>query len=150
MVLGGALSIAVLAPNLAWLAFPSREPKRSASTKAEPRLVRALELVGRVGALAIPFFYDFPRMGALERVALVALLCVLAIYYACWVRDFVGGRHEASLYASLFGLPLPMAVAPVLFFCLGAVLLHSTPLAVAALALGASHVPLSKRRAKNF
>jgi len=127
MIFGGALSIVVLAPNLAWLALRPRDAERSAPTAAEPPLSRALELVGRAGVLAIPFFYDFAPVAAVERVAIVALLIAVALYYACWVRYFVGGRREASLYAPLFGLPLPMAVAPVVVFCLGAVLLRSIP-----------------------
>jgi hypothetical protein len=59
----------------------------------------------------------------------------------------MGGRHLALLYAPLWGLPVPMAVAPVAAFSMGALVLHSVPLGIAALVLGVSHVPLSLQRA---
>jgi hypothetical protein len=153
MMLGGVLSIAIAAPNLAWLVFPSRDAGRQAEAEAvQPPLVRALGLMeraGRVGVLTIPFFYDIALVGALEKGALLAVLAALSIYYVCWARYFAGGRHDVALYAPLLGIPLPMAVAPVVAFGTGAIVLHSIPLAAAALLLGASHIPLSRRRARD-
>jgi hypothetical protein len=128
--------MAVAAPNLAYLVFPWRDAGCQAEG-AEPRLARTLgvlELVGRVGVLRIPFFYDMARVG-LEKGALLAVLGALSIYYI-WARYFAGGRHELSLCAPILGIPLPMAVAPVFAVFFGAIVLHSVPLAVAALVLG--------------
>jgi hypothetical protein len=148
MIPGAILSLAILAPNLGWLAFRPREAESTEDRRAPlERVLGALEIVGRVGVMAIPFFYDFAVTRPIEKAALFLLLGAIAIYYACWRRYFIRGRHVRDLYAPLGSLPVPMAIAPVIAFCTGAILLRALPLAAAAVVLGVSHIPICYRRA---
>ena len=148
---GGILSLAILAPNLGWLAFRPREAEPTQDRRAPfERVLGAMEIVGRVGVLAIAFFYDFAVTGPIEKAALFLLLGTISVYYACWFRYFIRGRHLRDLYAPLGSLPVPMAIAPVVAFCMGAILLRAIPLAAAAVVLGVSHIPICYRKAKTL
>jgi len=46
---------------------------------------------------------------------------------------------------SLLGLPIPLAISPVLYFAAASVLLRSWPLALATALLGVAHIPISYR-----
>lgn len=70
---------------------------------------------------------------------------VLALYYALWVRYVAVGLAGAALYRPLWGLPVPMAVLPVLVFLLVAAWLNNAWIAVAALVLAAGHLPAAAR-----
>jgi hypothetical protein len=67
----------------------------------------------------------------------------LAVYYAGWVRYLLLGRGEALFYRPLLGIPLPMAVMPVVYFLAAALLLGSAWLLLAACILGGGHITVT-------
>ena len=67
----------------------------------------------------------------------------LAVYYACWIRYFAGGRVAALLGAPFLGIPLPMAVAPITFFILSSYLMGSWWMLGASLLFGVAHIWIS-------
>jgi hypothetical protein len=103
----------------------------------------AVERVGQVGCFVIPFFYRLPRASDVNAVALAIMIGALALYYAGWVRYLVLGREEELFHRSLLGIPLPMAVMPVIHFLSASVLLSSVWLMLAAVMLGVGHIAVT-------
>ena len=69
----------------------------------------------------------------------------LAFYYAGWLRFFLRGRDYALLFRPMLGIPVPMAVSPILYFLLSSVVLGSVYQAVAAAVLGIGHIAITAR-----
>lgn len=146
MVPGGLISILILLPNLFWMLFPPREGPDGESIEDEGRLRwlwEVLEWAGRIAALVIPFFYSFEVVEAVQFLALGVILVALLFYYAGWARFFSQGRRYALLFEPLMGVPLPMAVSPIVALAAASVLLASWPLALATMVLGTAHLTIS-------
>ena len=89
-------------------------------------------------------FYRFSLRTTAGRLALGVMLLALAFYYTGWARYFTTGRNFALLYKPLVGIPLPLAVSPVVYFLAASVALRSVPLAIAAVVFGTAHVAVSR------
>lgn len=147
MLPGGLVTGLLLLPNVLWMIFPPRDqPTENAGTvKRSWRVLEIVEWVGRIATLVIPFFYRISVREAWQVAALVVTVAALFFYYAGWARYFAGGRRYALLFAPLVGVPVPLAISPIVYLLSSAALLGSWPLALAALVLGASHIPISWR-----
>ena len=73
---------------------------------------------------------------------------VLLLYYAGWVRFFAQDRRYALLFEPLLGLPVPMAISPIVCFLAASVLFGSWYLALASLVLGVGHLWISLQDAR--
>ena len=136
-LLGLLVSIVVLAPNLLLLWFPPRGPNVVARV---PRLLEGGERAGQALCLVVP---AITLPGAIVWGWVLPAAVALAAYYALWGRYLVAGREQSLLYASLWRVPVPMAVMPVLVF-LGAAAWVSNPwIAVAAVVLAIGHIPVA-------
>ena len=156
-VAGWAILLPVLLPNLLLVAFPAR-PREPAGASIDPddvpRTSRGDVILGvvengtRIAALAWPLFLRFtlasPRAWAWAAVAALAL----AEYYGAWARFFVRGRRPWLLYQRLGRLPVPLAVAPVVYFAAAAGAARSPLYAVVVIAFGCAHIRLSLRRGR--
>ena len=67
----------------------------------------------------------------------------LVLYYAVWLRYFLGGREIALLSRSFLFVPMPLAVFPVLYFLCAAIWLHNLPAAIIMVIFGAAHLTVS-------
>ena len=67
----------------------------------------------------------------------------LVLYYAVWLRYFMGGREIALLSRSFLFAPMPLAVFPVLYFLCAAIWLHNLPAAIIMVIFGAAHLTVS-------
>lgn len=67
----------------------------------------------------------------------------LILYYAVWLRYFMGGREIALLSRSFLFVPMPLAVFPVLYFLCAAIWLHNLPAAIIMVIFGAAHLAVS-------
>jgi hypothetical protein len=152
MPLGALISVAALIPNVVWAVLPPSDLPAPGQIVAarQPRALVWIEQVARVGVFTAPFFYSARPLNLIERTASVVLLAALGVYYLCWFRYFAGGRCVWLLYQPLWGVPVPMAVTPVVYFAAASVVLHATSLAAAAVALSLSHIPLSFREARRL
>ena len=106
--------------------------------------VTFLEWIGRIGIFVFPLFWEirFNR----NRAAIFALMgLMLGIYYIGWIRFFFYGREFGLLFEPLFGIPVPLAVSPVVFFFLMGITQNSWPVVVAAVIMAISHIPASLR-----
>lgn len=139
---GLAVSLAVLAPNLALVWAPPRD--WSAIRVTVPLPVSALERVGQIGCLVLPAISG--THGHVDP-WLVLLVLLVAIYHGLWVRYLLTGRRTAQLYAPLGPVPVPMAVVPVLAFLVAAIWLTTWPLAVAGALLAVGHLTTAARTA---
>lgn len=144
MPLGGLITLAVLLPNLLILLFPPREvPPQSAQQDNRYRVMKIVERLGQAGTFLIPFFYPLPPLRESSVDALAVMALALLFYYSGWVRYLSKGHRFVLLYAPFLTVPLPMAVAPIIYFAAAAVFLGSWPLAGAALVLAVGHIYIS-------
>ncbi len=138
---GGLISILALLPNLLFLVFPPRDVPRELSQPA--RGLEIVEGVGRVGVFAIPFFCWIEIAGTLEMIAVVIMIGALGLYYAGWLRYLRQGRSFALLFQPMLSIPLPMAVAPIVYFYAASIVLHAWLLFLATVLLTIGHLYVS-------
>lgn len=145
---GALVSLPIFLPNVIWWLWPPREIQAAQSAPAGTReaWLARLESLARAAALTAPFFRPLVIGTAVDRVALVVMAAVWCVYAIGWMRYLASGRTVTALYAPMFGLPVPMAVAPAIYFAAASVVLHSPWLAAAAALLALTHIPLSLRR----
>lgn len=144
MIWGWTVSVALLAPNAIWAALPPVDvPSGQTQPSRSQPVLEVLEHGGRVGIFALPLFYDFHLKSAAERVGFVAAMLALAVYYVGWFRYFRNGRKFKLLFAPMAGLPVPLAVSPVVACLAASVPLHCRPLALVAVLFGVVHITLS-------
>jgi len=133
---GAIIPFLILLPNLIWFLVP--HPASDNATV--PLALNIAENIGRVAIIIIPFFYSLTLGRRFSIVALVIACLALAFYYAAWIRYFAGGRATALLGAAFIGIPLPLAVAPVVLLIASAYLLGSWPLLAASMWFGIAHI----------
>lgn len=143
--LGGLVALAVLLPNLLAVFFP---PTARISVPAEAessrlRILTAVERAGQAGCFVLPFFFRIHLAGTQAVAALAVMLALLALYYAGWTRYMIMGRGEEWFYRPLLGIPMPMALAPVVYFLAAAALLSSVWLLLATALLGVGHISVT-------
>ena len=145
MLPGGLVPILVLLPNLLWMLLPPRgQPKGSTgSTPRLHRLMEILEWVGRIATLVIPFFYRVEVQSIRQVIALAVMALALLFYYAGWTRYFVRGRSYGLLFEPFLGIPIPLAISPIVYFLAASVLFGSWYLALATAILAIGHLSIS-------
>jgi hypothetical protein len=138
------ITVAVIAPNLLFLVLsPSDADKYGKSADSIPFTI--LERVGQVSSFILPLFFPLSYSGTLVLVAWIAMGVLLAFYYAGWARFFAGPRNYALLFKPMLGIPVPMALSPVLYFLMSSIVLGSIWQAMAAMVLGVGHVIVTIR-----
>ena len=143
--LGGIITLLVLLPNLLAVFFPP------VHVKGEPKITQLkaikvltiFERIGQAGCFMTPFFYALTVHSNAQAAAAIIMAGALGIYYWGWARYLVLGRSEHLFYRSILGIPVPMAVMPVLYFLLASLLLGSVWLLMASILLGIGHLSIS-------
>ncbi|MFW9965350.1 MAG: hypothetical protein ACFFCX_17390 [Candidatus Sifarchaeia archaeon] len=145
MLYGILIVAAILIPNLLWMAFPPTSvPIHDEKPESQiKQIMTGIENLGRIACFVLPIFFEPEIAGVLEMVALVAMILSLAIYYTGWIRYFVRGREYKLLFQPLLRIPLPMAIAPIIYFIGAVVILHSLVLLVAVILLAVGHLYIS-------
>ncbi len=110
---------------------------------AEPLPYVLLERVGQVGVFLAPILYPINFESVYDTIAVVGMALFLGLYYACWTRYFSRGRDRKLLVKSMLGIPIPMAIAPVLYFLCAAEIQRSPILVIAALLFAGGHIPIT-------
>jgi hypothetical protein len=137
---GGILSILVLLPNLAWMIFPgASDPKPN----KVPAFLPVLENVSRIAILLLPFFYTPVFNQAFSLPAGIGAALAQGVYYAAWIRYFTHGRAASLMRSPLWGIPLPLAVAPVVLFLFASLLIQSGLVFLCAVIFGFAHIWIS-------
>ncbi|MBM4429932.1 MAG: hypothetical protein FJ026_06220 [Chloroflexi bacterium] len=142
---GGWIPLLVLLPNLLWMLLPpgGQPQARTASISRFRRVMDALEWVGRIATLVLPFFYSVQVHNTRQAVAVAVMAVALSFYYAAWARYFSRGRSSGLLFESLLGVPVPLAVCPIVCFLAASVLFGSWCLALATVIFGVAHLWIS-------
>jgi hypothetical protein len=137
---GALIPVLLMLPNIIWMLVPKTDTTRQVP---EPLSLVVAENAGRLAVLVLPFFYtlEMNRKFSLPILFLTGL--ALAIYYVAWLRYFTAGRSVALLRTPLLGLPLPLAVAPVVFLILSSFLMGSWLMLAAAIVFGVAHIWIS-------
>lgn len=145
MPLGGLITLAVLLPNLLMLFLPPREVPATVGEKdSRYRMMEVIERVGQAGVFMIPFFYPLPVLRVASVDALAVMVLALLFYYSGWARYVSKGHRYVLLYAPFLGVPLPMAISPLVYFAAASVFLSAWPLAVATVVLAVGHLYISQ------
>lgn len=142
--LGLIVSLAVLTPNLLLVWLPPREPLPSAPV---PRPIRWLERAGQACCIVVP---AITTIGDTASWWALPAASALVGYYALWGRYLTTGRDPTTLYRDWRGLPVPMALLPVLVFLTSAAWLSNGWIALAALVLAAGHLPAATITARTL
>ena len=142
---GWVVSALLLLPNLLWLALPGRQSASSQVGGPPPWVVglQPVEMALRAAVFALPFFLtvDFAQPHA--SVALVVASVALCFYYGAWCRYFANGREIYFLFNSWLGVPMPLAIAPVVYLAAASVLTRSVLLGIVTCAFGIVHILVS-------
>ncbi|MBN2238476.1 MAG: hypothetical protein JW712_01775 [Dehalococcoidales bacterium] len=131
----------VLLPNAVFAVKKPAEDNIPAPKEPLPLVV--LERIGQPACFLIPLFFPVSLAGPIRIAALAGMVLALCVYYYCWVRYFRGKRKAYLLFTPLCSIPVPMAIFPVLYFLLSAVILGSIPMLISGLVLAAGHIPVS-------
>ncbi len=125
-------------PNLLFILLPPKAEQEPA--KEGGKLLGILENAGRVAYIVLIIFLVSKKEITLINPFTVAMLVFLLLYYFLWFQYFAGGRGRALMGKSFLGIPVPMAVFPVLYFILAALWLRNLPALAAAILFGFAHV----------
>lgn len=127
--------------NIAYVMFPP-------AGKAEQPVVvthwiEIVEQISRIAYLfAVTLLVSRDKLGF--RSVWFSLAAVfLVLYYAVWLRYFIGGREIVLLSRSFLFVPMPLAVFPMLYFLCAAVWLHNLPAVILMTIFGAAHLTVS-------
>lgn len=127
--------------NIAYVMFP---PAGKAEQPAA--VTHWIEIVEQISRIAYLFAVTLlvSRETLSFRSVWFSLAAVfLVLYYAVWLRYFMGGREIALLSRSFLFVPMPLAVFPVLYFLCAAIWLHNLPAAIIMVIFGAAHLAVS-------
>ena len=127
--------------NIAYVMFPPAG--KAEQTTAVTHWIEIVEQISRIAYLfAVTLLVS--RENLSFRSVWFSLAAVfLVLYYAVWLRYFMGGREIALLSRSFLLVPMPLAVFPVLYFLCAAIWLHNLPAAIIMVIFGAAHLTVS-------
>ncbi len=146
--MGWLIPLLVLLPNALLVWFPPTDRPEAGSNVN--RWLEALERLGQVGVFVIPCFYRIRIQDTIAALSLAVMALTLGCYYLGWRRYMQQGQCYALLFAPLWGIPLPMAVTPVIYFGAGAALLRSWPLAAATSVFAIGHLAVSEHERRKI
>lgn len=137
------IPLVVLLPNVLYWAWPPIEiPSSVQAIQVHPGL-KVTEGLGRVGVMVVPLFYAIPMNRSVDRLGLAIMILAMLFYLVGWTRYLGKARRYRWLFAPLWGIPVPMAVMPVIYFLAASLLLDSIPMLTSAVILGIGHIPAS-------
>jgi hypothetical protein len=144
------IPLALLIPNLLFLKFkPTEVSQKSATHMQHQKMLTVFERIGQMGIFMIPIFYRIDLRPTLNRISLFPMIFSLLVYYGCWIRYFLKERSFAHLFKPLWGIPIPMAVFPIIYMLFASKILGSILLLAATLLLSIGHIPISYNEYQN-
>lgn len=146
MQTGWIVTLLLLLPNAFFLLLTPRNipAETDGNRQFKVQVFETIERLGQIGSFVLPCFYSFQTQSTWDQISLGLFCALMGLYYAGWFRYIKEGRQFRLLFMPMLGIPLPMAIAPVLAVLMAAINFHSWPLGLAALILGAGHIPVSQ------
>ena len=127
--------------NIVYVMFPPAG--KAEQTSAVTHWVEIVEQISRIAYLfAVTLLVSRDKFGFRSGWLYLAA-AFLILYYAVWLRYFIGGREIVLLSRSFLFVPMPLAVFPVLYFLCAAIWLHNLPAAIIMVIFGAAHLAVS-------
>ena len=127
--------------NIAYVMFPPAGKAEQAA--AVTHWVEIVEQISRIAYLfAVTLLVSRDNL-SFRSVWFSLAAVFLVLYYAVWLRYFMGGREIVLLSRSFLFVPMPLAVFPVLYFLCAAIWLHNLPAAIIMVIFGAAHLTVS-------
>lgn len=127
--------------NIVYVMFPPAG--KAEQPAAVTHWVEIVEQISRIAYLfAVTLLVSRDKL-SFRSVWLYLAAAFLVLYYAVWLRYFMGGREIALLSRSFLFVPMPLAVFPVLYFLCAAIWLHNLPAAIIMVIFGAAHLAVS-------
>jgi hypothetical protein len=144
-ILGIAISAAIAAPYLLLLtATPTGlPPKRQVARGGLYHRMELVERLGQVATFVVPIWFKFELVGTLNWTMFAVMTLALLFYYAGWIRFVRSGSRYRNMFAPLLGVPIPMAIAPIVYFSAAAVGMRSWQLAIAVVVMAVGTVYVS-------
>ena len=127
--------------NIAYVMFPPAGKAEQAA--AVTHWVEIVEQISRIAYLFVVTLLVSRENLSFRSVWFSLAAVFLVLYYAVWLRYFMGGREIVLLSRSFLFVPLPLAVFPVLYFLCAAIWLHNLPAAIIMVIFGAAHLAVS-------
>jgi hypothetical protein len=136
-ITGFIIASVIFAPNLLFFRFPPKDAPEGLKDAGIVFVI--LERAGQAGCLVLLSILKDNFSGLTLNVWFVLLIICIIAYYCLWIRYIVLGYAFALLFQPLVGIPVPMAIFPVLAFAFAAVLGRSVWLGVAVILLAIGH-----------
>lgn len=106
------VTILIMLPNLLFFIFPPKN--MPAQLRDGGTLLNILEHGGRIAFFGLFLFTPSNTQPLQLSLFLVLTGFFLLVYYALWIRYFRAHRDFRLLMDSVFGIPVPMAIFPIL------------------------------------
>lgn len=129
--------------NIAYVIFPPAE--KASRSESAAQWIEIVEQVSRIAYLLAITFLVSQNKPTAHSIWFCLAVCFLILYYAVWLRYFIGGRAVALLNKSFLLVPMPLAVFPVLYFLFAGIWLNNIPAVVIMAIFGAAHLTVSIR-----
>ena len=127
--------------NIAYVLFPPAG--KAEQPAAVTHWVEIVEQISRIAYLFAVTLLVSRETLSFRSVWFSLAAVFLVLYYAVWLRYFMGGREVVLLSRSFLFVPLPLAVFPVLYFLCAAIWLKNLPAAIIMVIFGAAHLAVS-------
>ena len=127
--------------NIAYVMFPPAG--KAEQTAAVTHGVEIVEQISRIAYLFAVTLLVSRETLSFRSVWFSLAAVFLVLYYAVWLRYFMGGREIVLLSRSFLFVPMPLAVFPVLYFLCATIWLHNLPAAIIMVIFGAAHLAVS-------
>ena len=127
--------------NIAYVMFPPAG--KAEQTTAVTHWIEIVEQISRIAYLFAVMLLVNRETLSFRSVWFSLAAVFLVLYYAVWLRYFMGGREIALLSRSFLLVPMPLAVFPVLYYLCAAIWLHNLPAAIMMVIFGAAHIAVS-------
>lgn len=132
----------ILFPNILSAIFQPVNIPTNLDRPAWWAVVIVFEWIGRLGILILPLFWEI-RFDKSKIIFLVLFGMMIALYYTCWIRFFLHGREFRLLFEPILGIPIPMAISPILAVLFLGVAQNSSLVLTAAVIMALGHSPES-------
>jgi len=135
------LVVLIMFPNIFYFVFsPTRV---SQDAKREGIVLSIIEHGSQMVMIFMFVFLVRDNKLVINFIYIILILLCLLMYYYLWARYFMTERDYILLSKSFFGIPLPMAVFPIIYFVLAALWMGNWPAFGVALVFGVAHLAIS-------
>ena len=129
--------------NIFYVIFPPKQTEETVPLKMP--VLEAIEQGTRIAyAVAICILVSNLKVGYTSIFLYISII-FLVLYHIVWFRYYMGGRDVKLLGTKFLGVPIPLAVFPVLYFIFASTWLHNYIAMALMVVFGIAHNIISYR-----